>query len=61
MSGDREDWIDEAINQAQSIHILGAGLNADRPANRAIHDLDGRGWRLVLFIPVMLAIVSLAA
>ena len=47
MSGDREDWIDEAINQAQSIHILGAGLNADRPANRAIHDLDGRGWRLV--------------
>ena len=47
MSGDREEWIDEAINQAQSIHILGAGLNTDRPANRAIHDLDGRGWRLV--------------
>lgn len=32
---------------ATSIHILGAGLNPKRPAHQAIHDLDGKGWRLV--------------
>ena len=47
MSEERIDWIDEAINHAQSIHILGAGLNPERPAHRAIHDLADRGWRLV--------------
>ena len=35
------------LRSATSIHILGAGLNAEKPAHRAIHDLDGRGWRLV--------------
>ena len=35
------------LRSAASIHILGAGLNGERPAHRAIHDLDGRGWRLV--------------
>ena len=47
MSEERIDWIDEAINYAQSIHILGARLNPERPAHRAIHDLADRGWRLV--------------
>ena len=47
MSEERIDWIDEAINYAQSIHILGAGLNPERPAHRAILDLADRGWRLV--------------
>ena len=47
MPEQRLDWIDDAINSAQSIHILGSGLNPERPAHRAIHDLDGRGWRLV--------------
>lgn len=51
MSEGRTDWIDEEISQARSIHILGAGLNAERPAHRAIHDLDGRGWRLVPIHP----------
>ena len=45
------DWLDEVIYRAQSIHILGAGLNSTRPAHQAIHDLDGRGWRLVPIHP----------
>ena len=45
------NWLDEAINRAQSIHILGAGLNSKRPAHQAIHDLDSRGWRLVPIHP----------
>tara|TARA_X000000368_G_scaffold167561_1_gene132257 strand:+ start:356 stop:1015 length:660 start_codon:yes stop_codon:yes gene_type:complete len=40
-------WITEAVINAQSIHILGAGLNSARPAHQAILDLDDRGWRLV--------------
>ena len=51
MPDERADWIDDAINGAQSIHILGSGLNPERPAHRAIHDLDGRGWRLVPIHP----------
>jgi predicted CoA-binding protein len=30
---------------------LGSGLNVEKPANRAIHDLSGRGWRLVPIHP----------
>ena len=44
-------WITEAVVNAQSIHILGAGLNSAKPAHQAIHDLDGRGWRLVPIHP----------
>jgi len=40
-------WITEVVINAQSIHILGAGLNSTSPAHQAIHDLDDRGWRLV--------------
>ena len=36
---------------AASIHILGAGLNPEKPAHRAVHDLDGKGWRLVPIHP----------
>ena len=36
---------------ASSIHVLGAGLNPEKPAHRAIHDLDGKGWRLVPIHP----------
>ena len=45
------DWFDEAIHRAQSIHILGAGLNSTRPAHQAIIDLDNHGWRLVPIHP----------
>ena len=51
MSEGREEWLDAAINHAHSIHILGAGLNPERPAHRAVHDLNGRGWRLVPIHP----------
>ena len=51
MSEGATPWITEAVVNAQSIHILGAGLNSARPAHQAIHDLDGRGWRLVPIHP----------
>ena len=42
----------ETVRTAKSIHILGAGMKADRPAHQAFHDLDGRGWRLVPVHPL---------
>ena len=39
------------VCSAASIHVLGAGLNPEKPAHRAIHDLDGKGWRLVPIHP----------
>ena len=39
------------VEHASSIHILGAGVNDSKPAHRAVHDLDGRGWRLVPIHP----------
>ena len=51
MLRDAHPAILETVRQAHSIHILGAGLNEDRPAHRAVHDLDGRGWRLVPIHP----------
>ena len=45
------EWLDKAIHRAQSIHILGAGLNSTRPAHQAIIDLDNHGWRLVPIHP----------
>tara|TARA_B100000767_G_scaffold83346_1_gene80237 strand:+ start:357 stop:1016 length:660 start_codon:yes stop_codon:yes gene_type:complete len=44
-------WITDVVINAQSIHILGSGLNSTRPAHQAIHDLDQRGWRLVPIHP----------
>ena len=43
----KRDEISELLLKAESIHIIGSGLNPQKPANRAIHDLDGLGWRLV--------------
>ena len=43
----QEKEIGELLLNAKSIHIIGSGLNSERPAHRAIHDLDGLGWRLV--------------
>jgi len=48
---DSHPAIYETVRDAQSIHILGAGMNEQRPAHQAIHDLDGRGWRLVPIHP----------
>ena len=47
MLRDAHPAILSTVENASSIHILGAGVNAERPAHRAVHDLDQRGWRLV--------------
>ena len=46
-----EESITTMLRQAQSLHILGAGLNKERPAHQAFHDLNKRGWRLVAIHP----------
>lgn len=51
MLRDSHPAIYETVRDAQSIHILGAGMNPQRPAHQAIHDLDGKGWRLVPIHP----------
>lgn len=51
MLRDAHPAIEGTVREAKSIHILGAGLNPDRPAHQAIHDLDGKGWRLVPIHP----------
>ena len=33
-----------AILSARRIHILGAGLNPEAPANNAVHDISKMGW-----------------
>ena len=35
------------LRQTRSVHILGAGLNQDRPAYKAFHDMRGRGYRMI--------------
>ena len=47
MLRDAHPAIQGLVTKASSIHILGAGLKQERPAHQAIHDLDGKGWRLV--------------
>lgn len=51
MLRDSHPAIYDTVRDSQSIHILGAGMNEQRPAHRAIHDLDGKGWRLVPIHP----------
>jgi predicted CoA-binding protein len=45
------DVISKLLLSSTSIHILGSGLNDEKPANRAIHDLKDKGWRLVPIHP----------
>jgi len=47
MLRDAHPAIQRVVKEATTIHILGAGLKAERPAHQAIIDLDGKGWRLV--------------
>ena len=35
------------LRKTRSVHILGAGLNQDRPAHKAFQDMRGRGYRMV--------------
>ena len=41
------EYITDLLLESDSIHIIGCGLNQDRPAHKSIHDLNNRGWRLV--------------
>ena len=42
-----DEVLSNKLLSSDSIHIFGSGLNAEKPANKAIHDLSGKGWRLV--------------
>ena len=42
MSADHE-W----LRSVRTVHVIGAGLKEDRPANRAFHDMKERGYRMV--------------
>ncbi len=35
------------LRHTRSVHVLGAGLNQDRPAHKAFQDMKGRGYRMV--------------
>ena len=35
------------LRQTRSVHILGAGLNQDKPAHKAFQDMKDRGYRMV--------------
>ena len=35
------------LKQIRSVHVIGAGLNRERPAHRAFIDMKGRGYRMV--------------
>ena len=35
------------LKQTKSVHVIGAGLNQDRPAHKAFIDMKGRGYRMV--------------
>ena len=36
--------VEEYVKSASFVHILGSGLNSERPAHTAVHDLSERGW-----------------
>ena len=36
--------LEELVSQTKFLHILGAGMNSEKPANTAISDLSERGW-----------------
>ena len=41
------EHLTELLLKSSSIHIIGCGLNKERPANKAIYDLEHNGWRLI--------------
>ncbi len=41
----------ELVSNTEFVHILGAGLNSERPANNAVQDLSERGWNPVPIHP----------
>ena len=37
----------DLVSQIKFVHVLGAGMNSEKPANTAISDLSERGWNPV--------------
>ena len=37
----------EWLRSVRTVHVIGAGLKEDRPADRAFHDMKERGYRMV--------------
>jgi len=38
------DQLHQKITSASVIHIFGAGVNPEKPAHKAVHELSARGW-----------------
>ena len=47
MEGEFGDSWASKLRHLTAIHVLGAGLKTERPANRLFHDIGELGWRLV--------------
>ena len=41
----------ELMSQTKFVHILGAGMNSEKPANTAVSDLSERGWNPIPIHP----------
>ena len=39
------------VSETKFVHILGAGLNSEKPANSAVKDLSERGWNPIPIHP----------
>ena len=40
-----------AVSSSKVIHIFGAGLNPEKPAHKAVHELSARGWAVAPIHP----------
>lgn len=45
------DELHEKITSASVIHIFGAGVNQEKPAHKAVHELSARGWAVAPIHP----------
>ena len=45
------DRLHSVVRSAKVIHIFGAGLNPEKPAHKAVHELSARGWAIAPIHP----------
>ena len=45
------DQLHQKITSASVIHIFGAGVNPEKPAHKAVHELSARGWAVAPIHP----------
>ena len=45
------DQLHQKITSASVIHIFGAGINPEKPAHKAVHELSKRGWAVAPIHP----------